>query len=401
MGSELGMAGPLAAFAPGFGAELVARGYRPGSAAAQLRLMADVSVWLAARGLGPGDLTEALMERVMVERRAAGCSRLFSSRALSPLLGYLRGLGVVAPAQPAVPVSAVEAIIERYSSYLLERRGLAPSTVRNYVGVARVLLAWREATVGGLCLEELDARAISEFVLAQARRSCVGSAKCMVTRLRVLLRFLHVEGEIEHALADAVPSVAGWRLAGLVKALDARSIARLLGSCDRRTRVGRRDFAIITMLSRLGLRAGEVAALQLGDVDWRAGELLVRGKGNRQERLPLPADVGETIAGWLARGRPRRESVFVFTRLRAPYGGLSAGAVSQIVRRACQRAGLPIVSAHRLRHTAATEMLRAGGSLSEVGQVLRHRGRDVTSIYAKVDRLALAAVVMPWPGSAA
>ncbi len=127
----------------------------------------------------------------------------------------------------------------------------------------------------------------------------------------------------------------------------------------------------------------------------------MRGKGSRQERLPLPADVGETLAGWLERGRPRRDSVFVFTRLRAPYGGFSAGAVSQIVRRACQRAGLPLVGAHRLRHTAATEMLRAGGSLTEVGQVLRHRGRDVTSIYAKVDRLALAAVVQPWPGSAA
>jgi integrase/recombinase XerD len=401
MGDELGMTGPLAAFAPGFGSELVARGYRPGSAGAQLQLMADVSAWLAARGFGPGDLTEALVERLMAERRASGRSRLLSSRALSPLLEYLRGLGVVPPPQPAVPLTAVEAMVERYSSYLLDRRGLAPSTVRNYVGVARVFLAWREMTAGGRGLAGLDAAAVSEFVLQEARRSCVGSAKCMVTRLRVLLRFLHVEGEIEHALADAVPSVAGWRLASLVKALDARSVGRLLGSCDRRTPVGRRDFAIITMLSRLGLRAGEVAALQLRDVDWRAGEIMVHGKGSRRERLPLPADVGETLAAWIARGRPGRESVFVFTRLRAPFGGLSAGAVSQIVRRACRRAGLPLVGAHRLRHTAATEMLRAGGSLTEVGQVLRHRGRDVTSIYAKVDRLALAAVVMPWPGAVA
>jgi integrase len=148
----------------------------------------------------------------------------------------------------------------------------------------------------------------------------------------------------------------------------------------------------------LGLRAGEVAALELGDVDWRAGEILVRGKGGRQERLPLPSDVGEALAGWLERGRPRRESLFVFTRLRAPYVGLSSGAVSQLVRRVSVRAGLPPVGAHRLGHTAATETLRAGGSLTEVGQVLRHRGRDVTSIYAKVDRLALAQVVQPWPG---
>ena len=223
----------------------------------------------------------------------------------------------------------------------------------------------------------------------------------MVTRLRALLRFLHVEGEIEHDLADAVPSVAGWRLASLVKALDRRRSRGCWRAAIGAPRVGRRDFAILTCCRGSGCAPGEVAALRLADIDWRAGELLVRGKGSRQERLPLPADVGEALAGWLARGRPRCESVFVFTRLRAPHGGLSAGAVSQIVRRACRRAGLPTVGAHRLRHTAATEMLRAGGSLTEVGQVLRHRGRDVTSIYAKVDRLALAAVVAPWPGAAA
>jgi integrase/recombinase XerD len=223
----------------------------------------------------------------------------------------------------------------------------------------------------------------------------------MVPRLRALLRFLHVEGEIDRDLAGVVPSVASWRLAGLVKALDSRSVGRLLASCDRRTRVGRRDFTVLTLLSRLGLRAGELAGLRLSDVDWRAGELLVRGKGSRQERLPLPVDAGEALAGWLCRGRPSCECVFVFTRVRAPLQGLSSGGVSAIVQHACKRAGLPVIGAHRLRHTAATEMLRAGGSLTEVGQVLRHRSRDVTSIYAKVDRVALAAVVQPWPGAAA
>jgi integrase/recombinase XerD len=309
--------------------------------------------------------------------------------------------GVAPPAVPAAPSTASEVLIERYSVYLLMQRGLAASSVRNYVGVARVFLSDRERVRGGLALAELDSATVSGFVPRESGRSSVGTAKCMVTRLRALLRFLHLEGEIERDLAGAVPSVASWRLASLVKALDARSVARLLASCDRRTRIGRRDFAILALLSRLGLRAGEVAALRLSDVDWRAGEVLIRGKGGSQERLPLPADVGDTLARWLARGRPRSELAFVFTRVRAPLGGLSAGAVSQIVRRACRRAGLPIVGAHRLRHTAATEMLRAGGSLTEVGQVLRHRGRDVTSIYAKVDRLALAAVVAPWPGAAA
>jgi integrase/recombinase XerD len=399
--SGVRVAGPLAAFAPGFVEDLVARGYRPGTAADHLRLMVDVSRWLTEQGLGAGDLTAVAVERFFADRRASGRARLRSRRALGPLFDYLRGLGVVPPAVSVAPSTPGEVLIERYSMYLLKRRGLTASTVRNYVGVARVFLADLERVRGGLALPELDAAAVTEFVLRESRRCSVGSAKCMVTRLRALLRFLHLEGEIERDLAGVVPSVASWRLASLVKALDARSVGRLLSSCDRRTWVGRRDFAILTLLSRLGLRAGEVAALRLADVDWRAGEVLVRGKGSRQERLPLPADVGEPLAGWLARGRPRCESVFLFTRMRAPHGGLSAGAVSQIVRRACQRAGLPMVSAHRLRHTAATEMLRAGGNLTEVGQVLRHRGRDVTSIYAKVDRLALAAVVQPWPGAAA
>ena len=401
MGRQLEITGPLAAFELGFAAELVARGYRPKPAAEQLRLMGYVSGWLAARDLGPGDLTEVVVEEVMAARRASGRVHLISPRALVPLLEHLRFLGVVPLPRPTRSMTAADVVVERYASYLRERRCVVPSTVRNYVGVARAFLCWRETTEGGLDLERLDATAVSVFVLAEAQRSSIGSAKCVVTRLRVFLRFLHVDGEIPHELAGAVPSVAGWRLVGLVKALDARSLRRLLAACDRRTRVGRRDHAIITLLSRLGLRAGEVAALRLGDIDWRSGELLVRGKGSRHERLPLPTDVGETLASWLERGRPRRDSPFVFVRLRAPYADLTATAVSQVVRRACRRAGVPVVGAHRLRHTVATEMLRAGGSLTEVGQVLRHRTRDVTSIYAKVDRLALVQVVQPWPGARA
>jgi integrase/recombinase XerD len=350
----VGVSGPLAGFAAGFGEHLQRRGYRPGSVADQLWLLVDVSRWLAERGLGPTDLTAVGVEQFSTQRRVSGRAHLLSVRALDPLLGYLHGLGVVPAAAKAVPVTPVDVLVERYGLYLLEQRGLAPSTVRNYVSVARVFLSWRESAVGGLVLAGLDVPAVIAFVLGETSRCSVGSAKCLVTRLRVFLRFLHVEGEIEHALAGAVPSVASWRLAGLVKALDAGSLARLLASCDRRTRVGRRDFAVLMMLSRLGLRAGEVAALRLADIDWRSGELLVCGKGSRQERLPLPADVGEALAGWLARGRPKCECVFVFTRVRAPLDQISPGGVSAIVQHACQRAGLPVVGAHRLRHTAAT-----------------------------------------------
>jgi len=188
-------------------------------------------------------------------------------------------------------------------------------------------------------------------------------------------------------------------LPSLPTAFGQREVLLLLASCDRRTTFGRRDFAVLTLLTRLGLRAGEVAALELTDLDWRVGEIVIRGKGRRQERLPLPADVGEALAGWLRRGRPRCECSNVITRVRAPHQRLTSGGVSAIVRAACTRADLPEVNAHRLRHTAATEMLRAGAGLSEVGQVLRHASLLTTSIYAKVDRRALRALAQPWPRS--
>jgi site-specific recombinase XerD len=187
----------------------------------------------------------------------------------------------------------------------------------------------------------------------------------------------------------------------LPRAISAADVARLLKSCDRRRAKGRRDFAVLTVLVRLGLRAGEVAALRLGDIDWHHGEVTVHGKGNREDRLPLPPDVGDAIVGWLRRGRPRCDCPAVFTRLLAPHRGLSARAVSGIVRQACVRAGVTPVGSHRLRHTVATQTLRAGATLSEVGQLLRQHSLAATSIYAKVDRLALASVVQPWPGGAA
>jgi site-specific recombinase XerD len=223
-----------------------------------------------------------------------------------------------------------------------------------------------------------------------------------VTALRSFLVFLHVDGVIERSLAFAVPSVAGWRLAGLPKGLEPDEVRRLLSACDRRTRNGRRDFAILTVLVRLGLRASEVVALRLDDLDWQAGEILVRGKGNRAERLPLPTDVGDAIAMYLRHSRPAdADGRAVFVRIRAPHRALSGSGVAQVVAAAAQRVGLGQIFAHRLRHTAATQMLRAGASLQEIGQILRHRSTLTTAIYAKVDRKALRTVARRWPGDAA
>ena len=235
---------------------------------------------------------------------------------------------------------------------------------------------------------------------AQAR----GSAKLTVTALRSLLGFLHLEGILPRSLAGSVPRVAAWRLASLPHGLARAEVERLLASCDRRRVAGCRDFAILPLLVRLELRAGEVAGLSLDAIDWRAGELVVSGKGNRAERLPLPADAGEAIVAYLRHGRPASAiGRAVFVRVKAPHRALSSSGVSQAVADAARRAGLGLVHAHahRLHHTAATEMLRAGGSLAEIGQVLRHRRAHTTAIYAKVDQRALRDLARPWPGGAA
>ena len=200
-------------------------------------------------------------------------------------------------------------------------------------------------------------------------------------------------------LAGAVPAVAPWRERSLPQELSPAAVARLLGSCDQRTATGRRDYAILVVLVRLGLRAGEAAALQLDDIDWRRGDLVVRGKGDRREQLPLPVDVGEALAAYLQRGRPRCQDRHLFMRVKAPTAGLTGDGVSKVVHAACRRAGLPVAGAHRLRRTTACATLRCGGSLAEAGEVLRQRSAFTQALYAKVDRAALERVARPWPGA--
>jgi site-specific recombinase XerD len=389
----------LAVYAEGFREELFDRGYTWGSAAHQVHLMAHVSRWLEASGLQPGELTPAAVERFLEVRRAEGYGRQVSPRGMAPLLDYLRGLGVVA-AQQAVPLlTPAEKVLARYARYLVAERSLAAASVRLYAGVARRFLD-RVSFDNDLTVREVSAATVSRFVRCECGRRGPASAKVTVTGLRSLLRFLYLDGRLDTLLTAAVPPVACWQLAGLPRAISAGELDGLLGSCDRRSPAGCRDYAILVVLSRLGLRAGEVAALQLGDLDWRRGEVVVGGKGRRTERLPLPADVGTAMVGWLRQGRPRGSGCSaVFLRLRAPHGPLSASGVSAVVRQACRRAGVAPVGAHRLRHTAATQILRAGGSLAEVGQVLRHSRPQTTAVYAKVDPLALSAVAQPWPGA--
>jgi site-specific recombinase XerD len=398
--SRVRMTGPLTPHAGGFRRELERVGYRPNAVSDQLRLMAHASRWLDAHELNVDDLTPVRVEEFLAHRRAEGYTLWLSAKAMVPMLDYLRGVGVAPTPAPVAPATEAEQLHERYRVFLVEERGLAAGTIGGYLYVARLFFSARAAGHGVLRLERLTAAEVTEFVLAECVTRSAGSAKYVVCGLRSLLRYLYVAGHIDSELDAAVPTVASWRLARLPVTFGRAEVARLLASCDRRTTLGRRDYAVLVLLARLGLRAGEVAALELGDIDWRAGELVIRGKGRRREKLPLPVDVGEAVAGWLRRGRPRCDCTTVITRVRAPHRGLSTAGVSAIVSAACRRAGLPELNAHRLRHTAATEMLRAGAALTEVGQVLRHASVLTTAIYAKVDRDRLRTLALPWPGAA-
>lgn len=392
------MSGPLAAYAEGFRAALSSRGYTWGSAAHQIHLMAHVSRWLARTGLGPGDLTSVVVEQFVGDRRAAGYVHLISVRAVAPLLGYLRGLGVVPPGVRANAGTPVELAVDAYEHWLVAERALSAASIRSYLRVARRFL--RSLGAGeDLALGTVEAATVTQFVLAECHGRSAAWSKTTVTGLRSFLRYLYLDGQVSRPLSAAVPTAASWRLATLPRSITEDQMSLLLSHCDRGSALGRRDAAILIVLLRLGLRAGEVAAAQLADIDWRRGEIVVRGKGGRREVLPLPADVGQAIAEWLRYGRPGDAGGgAVFTRMRAPHDRLASSGISAIVRRACRRAGVPVVGPHRLRHTTATQILAHGGSLEEIGQVLRHARLATTALYAKVNMPALALVAQPWPG---
>lgn len=397
--SRVQITGPLSPFAEGFAAELAHQGYRPGAAANQLQLIAHLSRWLAARSIDAGSLSSVVLSEFLAARRAQGYTLWLSSRALMPFLDYLRDRGFPLPITQS-EVSPTEELLARYRRYLLEARAVADTSARGYVDMVRPFVA-RRAVDGQLDWASLTPADVTTFVRSACRGRSTGSAQLLTTALRSLLGYLHIEGLIRRPLRAAVPSVAGSKLAGLPRAIAAAEVERLLAACDRRTRTGRRDFAMLMLLARLGLRAGEVRALSLDDLDWRAGELIVQGKGNHMERLPLPPDVGEALVAYLRRGRPgTAHGRTVFVRVHAPHQPLTSGGVTNAVLAAASRAGLSAVTAHRLRHTIATQMVRAGVPLPEISQVLRHRRLLTTAIYAKVDRESLRRLARRWPGGA-
>ncbi len=331
-----------------------------------------------------------------LDARMAATKKLRSVRSLAALVGFLQATGRSWPA-PARPVGPLQAVIDDYESYLRIERGLAEGTIAGYGRVAREFL---DGCLGssGLDLEAVTAAGVTEFVTRSCAHLGLSASRAMISGLRCLLRYLALEGLVASEVDSSILSVAGGGQP-LPRGISPSEVKKLLASCDRCWGIGRRDYAILMLLARLGLRGGEVVGLCLEDIDWRNGEITVRGKGGRVDRLPLPVDVGEALVAYLRRGRPVSQSWAVFVRHQAPFVGLAdTGALRGVLERACKRAAVGYASPHRLRHSAATGMLRQGASLAEIGQVLRHRHPRATAIYSAVDDDRLRALARAWPG---
>ncbi len=393
----IAISGPLEVHVDGFWAHLLELGYAPLSARNQLYVFRQLSQWVAQQELELDDLSGDQLGRFLSYRRAEGFVSHLSLSGLDQVLNYLRSAGVVPPESPWYgPLPELDQWLCQYKEYLVTERALNPSTVAHLQNIARQFLSCRFGN-GKLHFDRLAACDVSTFVLKESKGMAAGTAKLLVSALRSLLKFLYIRGELALDLTGAVPSVPGWRLRGLPKGLAPQEVKELLRSCDRRKCIGRRNYAVLLLMARLGLRAIEIARLTLDDIDWHQGELTIHGKGGRQDCLPLPQEVGAAMASYLHRSRPCCLFRSVFSTVRAPIRPLTSGAIVSIAGYAGQRIGLP-VSAHTLRHTAATEMLRNGASLSDIAQVLRHQSTDTTAIYAKVDQHALRMVCRPWPG---
>jgi site-specific recombinase XerD len=393
--------GPLVPFADAFRVELEEAGHPTGSVKHYLLLMGGLNRWLRAEGIGVESLSPSVAQAFLDSKRDAGVRRVQTLTSLRPLFSCLERVGVVPPEAPIEP-TALESLLADYRRHLFGDRGLTTTTVRRYENFARRFLterARRTGTESGV--EGLTSIEVNAFMLDASARLVVDSAKREAADLRALLRYFYLSGVLDVDLGSAMPPVATWRGTALVPRMSAADVERLLASCDRSSTTGRRDFAVLVLLARLGLRAGEVAALELDDLDWRIGELVVRGKARRRDRLPLPVEVGEALVDYLEHGRPSSASRRMILTLYAPFRPICPSSITNIVYRACRAAGMPKVGGHRLRHALATEMLRQGGDLLEIAQVLRQSDLGTTAGYAKVDRVALRGVAQPWPGSAA
>ena len=375
---------------------LVEDGYADQTVRSKLRLHDELGRWFGLTGLTVAHLDERHVEAFVKHRRQV---RRGDLKTLEQFLDHLRKRAVIPDRAPVRDLSPLADILNRYEEYLRSERGLVTATVLNYQPYIRRFLVERFRE-GPFLFGQVNPSDISNFVLRHGPSMSVGRAQLMTTAFRSFFRYLFQKGELQANLAAAVPTVADWRLSTVPKYLAPEEVKRVLEACNHRTASGRRDYAILLLLARLGLRAGEVVALQLEDIKWRAGEILVRGKGLFHDRMPLPSDVGKALASYLRRDRPACQTRRVFVCMKAPRRGFAnPSTLTTIVRRALTRADLhpTFKGAHLLRFSLATSMLRSGATMGEIGEVLRHRIPNTTEIYAKVDFDGLRSLAHPWP----
>src|SRR5215472_11345909 len=391
--------GPLGPYFDSYEAEMRGKGYARHTREVQIRLIADFGWWLAKRRIQAQEITAELFRPYLRTRSRRRRPNRNDRSALQRLLEVLEGQGVVAPPEPPVATPA-ERLQSEFRLYLRQERALAATTQAAYTAFVSEFLTERFGA-GPVDLSRLDAADITRFVRRRASAIQSKRVQLMTTALRSFLRFARYRGDIEKDLAACIPAVANWKQSTLPRALPPDQVEQVLNSVKRKTAIGRRDYAILLILARLGLRAGEIRTLTLEDLDWKEGLMTVRGKAGRFSQLPLPRDVGAAIADYLRHGRATTNSRCVFLRAKAPTGGFQGpSGVGSMVRHALERAGIdsPRKGAHQFRHALACQMLKQGASLSEIGELLRHRSPQTTAIYAKVDLDSLASLALSWPG---
>jgi site-specific recombinase XerD len=394
--------GPLVPHLDAFGTVLSWQGYSRWTVKTKIRAISKLSAWLEKQHLVIDDLNESCINKFVRYREKRNLLRSGDQFALKQFITFLREEDILSAFVPEIKVSEIQCIENSFAQYLHQERGLSQATIDNYLPTIRRFLSERFHK-RKVIFEELYAHDISKFVLRYAHTMSSGRAQTMVNALRSFFRFLRRRGEIAIDLAATVPTVAKWQFSEIPKYLQSEQVKHILESCDRSTETGKRNYAILLLMSRLGLRAGEIVHMELDDILWEAGEIIVRGKNSRQEKLPLPHDVGQAIATYLRDVRPHCSSRRLFIKMVAPLRGFSSSVtVCTIVRDALARADIntDFKGAHLFRHTLATNMLRGGATITEIAEILRHQNPNATEIYAKVDFASLRTIVQPWPGGA-
>jgi integrase/recombinase XerD len=391
--------GPLAFHIDRFMALLANDAYGLRILAQKRRLIVALSCWLHRRKLPLRRLNEERLAQFLDHRYRRRAKRGGDAQTISQLLRYLRDIGCIPAPRVKIDRSSLGRVMREFERFLSTERGLARPTLLPYLRTVRSFLIDRFDRKA-VRLHALRPRDIHRFIVRYLEGYSRSTVKLTVTALRSFARFLHQHGTIALDLAAAIPPVADWRSSNLPKSMSPRQVKKLLASCDRRTPAGRRDYAILLLMARLGLRGGEVVRMTLDDLDWECGDIVVHGKGQKESRLPMPTDVGAALVRYLRHARRSGSTRQVFVRIEAPYRGLArSSTVSAIVHRALKRAGLNVIfsGAHILRHSLATNLLRRGAALTEISQLLRHSDLTTTQIYAKVDIAALRTIGLPWP----